>query len=52
MGSMQESFFGWTGYDWILYVPNVFVTEKEHDFKTDENIALLHLGNNKKSLFN
>ena len=35
----------WVGRDWTLCVPNVFIfiTEKEHDFQTDENIALLHL---------
>ena len=34
------------------YVPNVFifVTEKEHNSQTDENIALLHLKRKKKNL--
>ena len=29
----------------FVYLINVFIfiTEKEHDFQTDENIALLHL---------
>ena len=33
------------GRDGTLCVPNIFIsiTEKEHDFQTDENIALLHL---------
>ena len=38
------------GRDGTLCVPNVFnfITEKEHDFQTDENIALLYLERKKK----
>ena len=48
MRSMQELFFGWAGWDGTLRLPNVFVTEKEHNFQTDENIELLHLKRKKK----
>ena len=50
MRSMQELFFGWAGWDGTLRLPNVFVTEKEHNFQTDENIELLHLKRKKKKL--
>ena len=51
MRSMQELFFGWAGWDGTLRLPNVFVTEKEHNFQTDENIELLHLKRKKKNWF-
>ena len=40
------------GLDETLRAPNVFIfaTEKEHNFQTDENIALLHLKRKKKNL--
>ena len=39
------------GLDETLRAPNVFIfaTEKEHNFQTDENIALLHLKRKKKT---
>ena len=42
----------WAGWDGTLSVPNVFifVTEKEHDFRTDEDIMLLHPERKKKNL--
>ena len=42
----------WVGWDGTLCVPNVFifVTEKEHNFQTEKNIALLHLKRKKKDL--
>ena len=38
------------GLDETLRAPNVFIfaTEKEHNFQTDENIALLNLKRKKK----
>ena len=41
------------GLDETLRAPNVFIfaTEKEHNFQTDENIALLHLKRKKKPVW-
>ena len=51
MRSMQKLFFGWAGCDGALFVRNVFIFEKEneHNFQTDENIALLQLKRKKKN---
>ena len=48
---MQKLFFGWAGCDGALFVRNVFIFEKEneHNFQTDENIALLQLKRKKKN---
>ena len=56
----QQELFFWQwrgregGLDETLRVPNdyvfIFATEKEHNFQTDENIALLHLKRKKKNL--
>ena len=55
----QQELFFWQwrgregGLDETLRVPNdyvfIFATEKEHNFQTDENIALLHLKRKKKT---
>ena len=46
----KSYFFGWASYNGALCVHNVFifVTEKEHYFQMDENIALLHLQRKKE----
>ena len=51
MRSMQELFFSAKRVEMgnfvnIMFL--IFVTEKEHNFQTDENIALLQLKRNKK----
>ena len=47
---MQELLFGLAGSYGALCVPSVFisVTEKEHNFQTNENIALPHLKRKKE----
>ena len=52
MRIMQELIFNWVCCGRTLCEPIVFIfgTEKEHDFKKNENIVLLHLKERKKRL--
>ena len=51
MRIMQELIFNWVCCGRTLCEPIVFIfgTEKEHNFKKNENIVLLHLKERKKA---
>ena len=53
MSIIQELIFNWMCCGRTLCEPIVFIfgTEKEHNFKKNENIVLLHLKERKKGSF-